>query len=505
VIYRSARVLIVVPEAERGVVEQVALKKIAGGTISKEQVAAVVDGQASFDSLSAGAYEVTYLARTGRPTPSTRRVLIELEPPPEPLSIRLDEPAVGPSVEPVPVDESLQAEVDATWDRLERGASYSSLHRFQQLVTGQSREASAEDATTDLVRVLSGQISLEAVEKSGRMTRRQVAEAWARQLGNRAELANAVYGMGRAYEMIEAEPRPLLAETGRLAEVCYQTAERLDPTLPGPLRDLGLRLLDRGLEEEGGLCLRQASQSAPDAETLMAMGQWHLRRNEVREATAAFEEAHRLDPTFVPALLERTKWSIVPSTGAVYPSELREVTHGLKQLATCPEVSPAERQWAAMQAARLRWMEQEMDANLASFSVRAGSRRTALSAENRTATAKITGAGEPARSIPIAVRATRTVSPAVADAISTQPRADIASVRPVVSNAGEGGRSTVVSSLSLEQPSTLGPAASASSMVSIPRAQPTGRTAAGANSQTPIRIPEAVPKSESSSRMGANR
>ncbi len=477
-----------------------------GDDVGMELESNVVDGRATFHSLTSGTYEISSLpprtSEMGR-----RRIIIELEKPPEPLALDFDrQPTLR--AETVVVDEALQQDVEETWDRLERGASYSSLQRFQQIVTSYAGEVEGEESSTDLVRILSGQISSETLEKSGQFTRLQVAQAWAKQLGRRADLANAVYGLGRAYEMIESEPRPLLAETGRLAELCYQTAHILDATLPGPLRDLGLRLLDRGYEEAGGEALRGAAASAPDAETLLALGHWHVRRKELREATAAFEEAHRLDPTFMPALLERAKWSMVPSTGAIYPSELRELTSGLKQLSICDKIPPADRRWAMEQSSRLAWMEREIDANLASFSTkRWGAKSNAPSVASgrpRAIDPSIARKAEAPRTIPTAVAAARTVSAAVAQ---KQPitRGEIASVRPVVSAGTDESKPSVLPSMGL-----MGPAPTESSprpveRVPIPRARDEQKTIAGANSSTPIRIPEAIPRSSSSALTGDNR
>jgi hypothetical protein len=371
-----------------------------------------------------------------------------------------------------------------------------------------SSAVSGEESSTDLVGILAGHVSPETLEKSGRFTRLQVAQSWAKQLGERGELANAVYGLGRAYEMIEAEPHPLLAETGHLAELCYQTAHLLDSTLPGPLRDLGLRLIDRGLEESGADALRHAAESAPDAETLLALGHWHVRRKEFREATAAFEEAHRLDPTFLPALLERAKWSMVPSTGAIYPSELRELTSGLKQLSMSDEITPADRRWAIEQSARLAWMEREIDANLASFSTKRKVPRPSdpLMAGDRSRVndRSVTKRIDASRSIPTAVAASRTVSAAVADRDGSA-RGEIASVRPVASAGTDPSKPNVLPSIGTMGPTTTESVAQSVQRIPIPRASDDRTTTAGANSSMPIRIPEAIPKSSSSSLTGGNR
>jgi hypothetical protein len=109
---------------------------------------------------------------------------------------------------------------------------------------------------------------------------------------------------------------------------------------------------------------------------------------------------------------------------------------------------------------------------------------------------------ETPRTIPTAVAATRTVSAAVADR-QTTARGEIASVRPVVSAGSDEKRPSVLPSGGMMMPTE--PVSQPIERISIPRARDEQKTMAGANSSMPIRIPEAIPRSSSSSLTGGNR
>ncbi|MBY0586142.1 tetratricopeptide repeat protein [bacterium] len=501
-IYRSTAVILAVPDDLVNSVWTVRLKKLSGVGTGAELAAPVEQGKASFRGLTEGAFDVEYVG--GTKESGRRRIMIELEPPPEPISFSLPE-KISELRSPVAVtDEGLVQEIEVIWDRLERGATFSSLRRFQEIVESYAKIAGPDQEMFDIIRVMSGQVSLETLEKSGRCTRENLAKIWADQLGHRADLANALFGIGRAYEMIESDPRPTLAEAGRMAEVCYQTAHLLDGSLPGPLRDLGLRLQDRGLDQDAGDCFEEAARSAPDAETLLSLGQWYLQRQRKREATAAFEEAHRLDPTFLPALLERARWSVVPATGAIYPSELHELTQGLEQLAGSKDVSPADRRWALQQSQRLAWMEREAEDNLAGVSVRrlSSKSRTAIPhAESNSLISSIVArrSTDAPRSIPKASSSSKMVSQALARGKSTES----VSVRPVASQDARGNLPSVVPSGGLMSPpptNSIEPPPPAS--IAIPRANDATSTNPRSN-LGPMRIPQAVPRDRSPLAEGA--
>jgi tetratricopeptide (TPR) repeat protein len=497
VIYRSSSVVLAVPDEKIGTIRMVRLMKLTGNGAGADLAAPVAQGKASLHALTSGTYEVTYVGDLSQSNAAkeSRRIIIELEAPPKPLSFEWDQPNTKLRVEQPLTDEALSDEIEATWDRLERGAIYSSLRQFEEIVSSFIRPPSDNDASMDLNRVLAGQLSLETLEKSGQFSRDDVAEAWARQLNHQADLASAVYGLGRAYEMIESDPRPLQAETGRMAEACYRAAHLLDPSLPGPLRDLGLRLQDRGRDDDAGECFLEAARSAPDAETLLALGQWHLRRNEHRQASAAFEESHRLDPTFLPALLERARWAVVPATGAVYPSELRELTQGLKQLATSGDIAPSDRQWAQAQSIRLAWMEREIEANLVSLSSRRRINRAptpipqAPSGPSQTP-ALAAQQKQISRKIPTAVPSSMTVSPAVVRSRSSES----VSVRPVGSSTANEASPNILQPGGVIEPLQSSRTNQPSSPKLIPRAHESRTLPAGANTQQPVRIPEAIPR-----------
>jgi tetratricopeptide (TPR) repeat protein len=197
-----------------------------------------------------------------------------------------------------------------------------------------------------------------------------LVEQVSRELKGCSELAPAMYGCGKALERIAREGLSSFPVSAELIEVHLRLAHAIDPSLVGPMRDLALRFAEAGRLEEAGDCLKRASETAADPETLMLLAQWHSARGEYRDASYVYRGVLRLDETFAPAALELLRLDLTSRTQALYAPQLRQLFVELESLAACESLSAQDRAWARQQWERLRWLIQEGDANLPSFAAR---------------------------------------------------------------------------------------------------------------------------------------
>ena len=130
----------------------------------------------------------------------------------------------------------------------------------------------------------------------------RTAKCFADQVNKRPDLA-AASGLGRTYQLVS---RRIVPGQGGFssAEICHLGAFRLDPTFPGPMREIGARRFAEGHYAQAIRCLELSIANSPDADTHFLLGQVYATPGDVRSAIASYIESNRLDPRYLPAAYE---------------------------------------------------------------------------------------------------------------------------------------------------------------------------------------------------------
>ena len=384
VIYTSSNVTIFVPsmtDASSSAVSVVALRKTTGTGLGGEVRANVQADKATFRGLDAGVYEVEYLTASSMPVPPRRRIIIELNheeaaaPIPATATQSTSRKPTQSIVKPVDLlgdGKELADRLKHAEDLLDRGATYTALREFQSMIRDWTvaKNQGQPDVGASLVDFLDNPVATLSAISNGRQTIDGTAKRFAEQVNRRAELAAAFFGLGRTYQLIESEEKPLIAQAASSAEICHLTACRLDATMPGPMREIGARRLAEGQYPEAIRCLEQAIVTAPDADAHFLLGQVYAVQGDVRSAIAAYIEANRLDPRYLPAAYELSRLDLETSTRALYPGDVRDLALRLQDFGTCEFLNADDREWASRELARITWLAREVDMNSASFTAR---------------------------------------------------------------------------------------------------------------------------------------
>lgn len=438
VIYANSTVTICVPQEMAGtsLVTSVMVRGLSesvAGTIFR---ASVIDRRAVLRGLLPGAYEILYLDSDDQPVESRldepRRLIVELESMPDaPI---LSVPALpdgepsrwpGSTAATAPLSPLEIQRINEAVGLIDRGAAFSALSILDRLILERlpRRGRSAADGDPDLGDLFGGTGGLAAEIASERVQARPMARRIARELGYLSELAPAFYGLARAYEVIESEPRPLVSQASILAEVSLLVAHELDPALIGPMRDLAIRKIDQKKFDDALDCLHRALALAPDAEAHFLMGQWLSREGNDRQAADAYRQSIRFDPYFLPASFELARLEVDSRAGALYGDEVRDLAIRLREFVDCELLSPTDRAWAKDQLGRIAWLAREADLNQSSYTARRwiprhvrwipsqGPRGKAIAVSARTTLPEESLPPAPAR-IPIAIPARSTVTAA---------------------------------------------------------------------------------------------
>ncbi|MBX9655916.1 hypothetical protein K2Y11_20050 [bacterium] len=376
IIYNSPEVTLFVPpviDPHSQRVIQVVLRKMTGNQAGEEIRASVEVDHASFRSLDSGMYEVEYLKASSTFVPPRRRIIIELNHDEVnlalPSSTKKSVSAKPATSSPKSVDlmgdrKDVVEQLNQSEDLLERGATYTALRGFQSTIRACASENTTAEVGTALIEFLDNPIATSTAISNHRLTTEQVAKCFADQVNRRADLAPAFFGLGRAYQLVESEEKPLISQAASSAEICHMVANQLDPTLAGPMREIGARRLAQGRHLEAIQCLESAIATAPDADAHFLLGQVHAAQGNARSAIASYIEANRLDPRYLPAAYELARLDLETATRALYPADVADLVQRLQEFGTCDILDASDRTWAQQELSRVLWIKREAEVNL---------------------------------------------------------------------------------------------------------------------------------------------
>lgn len=376
IIYNSPEVTLSIPPATDSrttPATNVVLRKMTGNKAGEEIRATVEGDHALFRGLDSGMYEVEYLNASSMFVPPRRRIIIELNHDEVnlalPSSMKRSVSAKPATSSPKSVDlmgdrKEVVERMNQSEDLLERGATYTALRGFQSTIRACASQNTTAEVGTSLIEFLDNPIATSTAISNHRLTTEQVAKCFADQVNRRADLAPAFFGLGRAYQLVETEEKPLISQAASSAEICHLVASQLDPTFAGPMREIGARRLAEGRHREAIQCLESALATAPDADAHFLLGQVHAAQGNARAAIACYIEANRLDPRYLPAAYELTRLDLEAATRALYPADVADLVQRLREFDTCELLDASDRTWAKKELNRILWIKREADLNL---------------------------------------------------------------------------------------------------------------------------------------------
>lgn len=375
IIYGSPEITLSVPpvfDSRTQTVSQVVLRKMTGNQAGEEIRAVAQGNRASFRGLDSGMYEVEYLNAASTFVPPRRRIIIELNH--DEVNLAIPSTSMT-SISAKPVT-SLSKPVDLMGDRrnvsermkqsedlLDRGATYTAIREFQSTLRACASQNTTAEVGTSLVEFLDNPVTTSTAVSNHRLTIEEVAKFFADQVNHRADLAPVFFGLGRAYQLVESEEKPLISQAASSAEICHLVANQLDPTFAGPLREIGARRLAEGRHLEAIKYLESAIASAPDADAHFLLGQVHAAQGNARAAIASYIEANRLDPRYLPAAYELTRLDLETATRALYPVDVADLVQRLREFETCDILDASDRNWAHHEVTRVLWLKRETELN----------------------------------------------------------------------------------------------------------------------------------------------
>lgn len=244
----------------------------------------------------------------------------------------------SPSRSRPPLGRSLRAHgrnTRAAWQLLRKRALHAALKEFRQPILQALGESKREPAFPQNEvgpwggltwnQILDGSESVTEALRRRSLDPAELAACLVNRLDGDANLADALYGLGKSFDAIAREPEPLIPRGEQLAIVCYLATRLVDANHDDALNDLAVLCERLGWREEAELtlCHLIARSSAP--EYGYNLGVLFEKRNRPDLAESAWAASLAADPRFVPCLVRVVDLQACPDGTALYGGEYRRL------------------------------------------------------------------------------------------------------------------------------------------------------------------------------------
>lgn len=251
-----------------------------------------------------------------------------------------------------PLGRSLRAHGRNTrgaWQLLRKRALHAALKEFRKPIMQALGESKRDPALPEdevgpwggltWNQILDGSESVTEALRRRSLDPAELAACLVNRLDGDANLADALYGLGKSFDAIAREPEPLIPRGEQMAIVCYLATRLVDANHDDALNDLAVLCERLGWREEAELtlCHLVARSSAP--EYGYNLGVLFEKRNRPDLAESAWAASLAADPRFVPCLVRVVDRQARPDGTALYDGEYRRL------------------------AGMVRWIGQESEAN----------------------------------------------------------------------------------------------------------------------------------------------
>lgn len=379
IVYRVSDVVLIPPCLPTGPIRAVLARKV-GEPAGKEFIEPVTGGSVVLRSLSAGAYDIWYLADANRrPTQHQscdRRILIEIQDPNAANVLASDQPSAAKSVSPTTnvADPAVRNHMDRGWNLLRRGACYTAHREFLAAlmeIVGQTSNVDDPESTEQRLReFLSRDCDCDIASDSGRSMLASASNALSKSFVGRSDAAQALYGLGKSYRMMARTGQPRVHSADHRAVLCYMAASQVDPRHAASRNELGVQYFNAGLVSQAADCFRDAADLTRDPAPAYNLGRCREAQGRRYEAMLAHERALWSDDHFLPALVEYCRLRTLADAPAMYPEQASDLIGRLSEIINQRGIHTEDGLWASLLLSQLSDLPKEELRNRSSIASR---------------------------------------------------------------------------------------------------------------------------------------
>ena len=339
----------------------------------------VRDGHATFSDVPAGAVDVYYLGDAvpqgdhlatvahqyvaGRGEPD-RRVIVEQAGLPQVDAVSVMDLIGGDAVRAValrtPTRSMAVSREGRGWSLLAKGSLFGARKAF----LNDLRRCRLDKPDGDSVDVAAASETVLADLHAGRTSTAALAGRLANALPEGPAARDALYGLAKTYDAIDAERETILEGAHLAAEVAYRACLRLDPTCPECRSDLAVRLAASG-RPAAALQLLGETGTLPGAEAGHNLAVLVERLLAPADAAEVWERVLADEPDSVAALRALTTTPLGQDGTALYGDQCRKLAERLERLLETTRPDGAVGQWAYQSRKRLQVVLAELALNRA--------------------------------------------------------------------------------------------------------------------------------------------